>query len=127
MKLENYFKNGKIKVWKETFSIVKSKKSLADAFAVVKDKKELTVVIDESKIRNNKDIIKLEEDWKLLTFDVELPFNLVGFLAKVSKALAEEKISIFVISAYSTDHILVKEKNLKVATSKLKSLGFKFT
>ena len=127
MKLENYFKNGKIYVWKETFSIVKSKKLLADAFAVIKDKNEITVIIDQSKIKNNKNIIKNEKNWKILTFDIELPFNLVGFLAKVSKALAEEKISIFVISAYSTDHILVKEKSLKEAISKLKNLGFKIS
>lgn len=54
-----------------------------------------------------------------------LPFGLVGFLAKISKTLADENISIFVISAFSTDHILVKEKNLKKAISKLKNLGLK--
>lgn len=51
-----------------------------------------------------------------------LPFGLIGFLAKVSKILADEKIPIFVISAYSTDHILVKEKDLARAEEKLKSL-----
>jgi hypothetical protein len=52
-----------------------------------------------------------------------LLFGLVGFLAKVSKVLADEKIPIFVISAYSTDHILVKEKDLAMAEEKLKELG----
>jgi len=37
--------------------------------------------------------------------------------------LADENISIFVVSAYSTDHILVKEKNLTRAEEKLKELG----
>ena len=50
-------------------------------------------------------------------------FGLVGFLAKVSQLLAEEKIPIFVISAYSTDHILVKKKDLEIAKKKLKMLG----
>ncbi|MBE3126790.1 MAG: ACT domain-containing protein, partial [Candidatus Atribacteria bacterium] len=56
-------------------------------------------------------------------FDMVLPFGIVGFLAKVSKVLADEKILIFAISAYSTDHILVKEKDLIRAEKKLKELG----
>jgi hypothetical protein len=54
-----------------------------------------------------------------------LPFGLVGFLATVSKALADEGISIYVISAYSTDHILIKEKDILKAKKKLKKLGCK--
>ena len=123
MKLENYFRNGKVYVWKETFAVVKAKRTMLGAFATIQDSNELTAIIDQSKI-NNHDIIEIEKDWKLLTFDMVLPFGLVGFLAKISKALADENISIFVISAYSTDHILVKEKDLHKAVRKLKALGF---
>ena len=129
MKLKDYFKKGKFYIWKEKFAIVKSKKPLTDAFAVIKDKNEITVVIDQSKIKGkrtpSKNIIKIDEDWRLLTFDFVLPFNLVGFIAKISKVLADADISIFVTSAFSTDHILVKNKNLKKTINKLKSLGFK--
>jgi hypothetical protein len=34
-------------------------------------------------------------------------------------------VSIFVISSYSTDHILVKKKDLPKAIKALKGLGFK--
>jgi hypothetical protein len=122
-KLEDYFKNGKAYVWKEKYAVVKSKKPLPNAFAFVKDKNEITMVIDQNKIIN-KDIIEIERDWKIITFDMTLPFNLVGFLAEISKALADENISVFVISAYSTDHILVKEKELPKAIDKLEKLGF---
>lgn len=122
MHLENYFKNGKVYVWKETFAIIKSKKPYPKAFANVIDKNETTVIIEQSKF-NDEDVIEIEKDWKILTFDMVLPFGLVGFLAKVSKMLADENISIFVVSAYSTDHILVKEKNLTRAEEKLKELG----
>lgn len=121
MRAEDYFR-GKVYVWKETFAIIKSKKELSNAFAVIKDKKEITAIVDQSKIDNN--AIEIEKDWKILTFDVVLPFGLVGFLSKISKALADEGISIFVISAYSTDHILVKSKDFQKAVNKLKSLGF---
>jgi len=80
------------------------------------------VIIEQSKY-NDEDIIEVEKDWKILTFDMVSPFELVGFLAKVSKVLADEKIQIFAISAYSTDHILIKEKDLARAEEKLKELG----
>ena len=119
---KNYFKNGKVYVWKESFAIMKAKKPFANAFANIIDKNETTVIIEQSKYDED-DIIEIEKDWKILTFDMVLPFGLVGFLAKVSKVLADEKIPIFAISAYSTDHILVKEKDLIRAKEKLKELG----
>jgi len=122
MDLKKYFENGKVYVWKETFAIIKSKKPYLNAFANIIDKNEITVIIEQSKC-DGKNIIEIEKDWKILTFDMVLPFGLVGFLAKVSKALADEKISVFAISAYSTDHILVKEKDLTRAEEKLKDLG----
>lgn len=119
MKLENYFKKGKFYVWKGNFAIVKSKKVLPNSFAVIKDKNEITCVISQSKIKDNKNIIKVDKDWKILTFDMVLPFGLVGFLAKISKTLADAKVNVFVISAYSTDHILVKERDLEKALKHL--------
>ena len=122
MNAEDYFKNGKVYVWKETFAVIKSKKTYHGAFANIIDKNETTVIIDQSKF-NEKDAIEIESNWKILTFDMVLPFELIGFMAKVSQALADEKISIFAISAYSTDHVLVKEKDLSKAITKLENLG----
>jgi len=122
MKLEDFFKQGKVYVWKETFAVVKAKRPLPTAFAVIQDKNEITVIIDQSRI-NHEAVIEVEKDWKIITFDMTLPFGLVGFLARVSQALAEENISIFAISAYSTDHILVKEKDLTKTIHKLRELG----
>ena len=122
MDLENYFKNGKVYIWEGTFAIIKSKKPYSNAFANIIDKNETTVIIGQSKY-DEEDIIEIEKDWKILTFDMVLPFELVGFLAKVSKVLADEKIPIFAISAYSTDHILIKEKDLAITKEKLKNLG----
>jgi hypothetical protein len=122
MDLKDYFKNGKVYIWEGTFAIIKAKKPYPNAFANITDSNEITVIIEQSKY-NNKDVIEIEKDWKILTFDMVLLFGLVGFLAKVSKVLADEKIPIFAISAYSTDHILVKEKDLARAEEKLKDLG----
>jgi hypothetical protein len=117
----DFLKNCKITVAKEEFAIVKAKKPLPSSFAVIQDKNEITCIIDQSKLKN--DIIEANRGWKILTFEAVLPFELVGFLAAVSKVLAEEKVSIFAISAYSTDHILVKSADLSKAVKALEKLG----
>lgn len=122
MEAEDFLRDSRAYVWKETFAVLKAKRPLPDAFAVVRDRNETTVVIDQSRVKDG-DAVETERGWKILTFDAVLPFELVGFLARVSRALADEGISIFTISAYSTDHILVKEKDLPRAVKKLESLG----
>jgi len=122
MELEDYFKNGKVYVWKETFAVVKSKKIFAKAFAIVQDKNEITVIIDQSKI-SYEDIIEIEKDWRILTLDIIFPLDVIGVTAKISNALAKAKISIFPISAYSRDHFLIKEKDLAKAKEALENLG----
>ncbi len=114
---------GKVLVSKETFAIIKARKPHPEAFANIIDSKEITVIIDEAK-SSEVESIEIEAGWKLFTFDMVLPFNLVGFLARVAEALAKKGVSIFVISSYSTDHILVKEKDLKKAKEALEGLGF---
>jgi hypothetical protein len=52
-----------------------------------------------------------------------LPFSLVGFFALVAGALAEAGVSIFSISAYSTDHVFVKGHDLEKAVKTLEKLG----
>lgn len=110
-----------IKVWKEDFVIVKSKKFYKNAFANINDGHELTVIINKNKIKQE-DIVKIENDWKLITFNIFLDFSLTGFISKISSALAEANISIFVISSYSTDHILIKKENLDKTLKVLKKL-----
>lgn len=107
-------------VQKGVFAVAKVKKSPASYFAVIKDGNEITAVCDQSKSLKN--VIKIEKDWKIITFDMVLPFSLVGFMSKISTALADEKISIFALSAFSTDHVLVKSKDLAKAVKKLKSV-----
>ena len=119
--MKNKIKNLKMRVSNEDFAIVKAKKFDPMAFANIKYQKELTLIINEQRI-NKENVLAIERGWKLITFDMILPFNLVGFIAKVSDTLAKEDISIFVISSYSTDHILVKKENLRKAIDVLEKL-----
>lgn len=53
-----------------------------------------------------------------------LDFSLVGVLADISKVLKAAEISIFVISTYETDYILVKKDNLQKAITVLNNSGY---
>jgi len=121
--LREYFRHGRILVAAETYAIVKSRRACAGAFAVVREGDETSSVIEESRLRNQK-FLGIEGDWRRITFDMILPFSLIGFFAHVSGALAREGIPIFAISGYSTDHIFVKNKDLDRAVDALEKLGF---
>ncbi|MCJ7487808.1 MAG: ACT domain-containing protein, partial [Candidatus Aminicenantes bacterium] len=64
-----------------------------------------------------------EGDWRMITFDMVLPLSLVGFFASVSGALADAGVNIFAISAYTTDHVFVKNQKLDIAIKTLEKLG----
>ena len=113
----------KVLIRREKFAIARVMKPLKECFAVVDDGEEISVVIDQSRL-NEADVLQVEGDWRIITFDAVLPFDLVGFLAMVSSALSEEGVGVFVISAYSTDHLLVKERDLEKALVKLREVGF---
>ena len=110
-------------IYKEKFAIAKAKKIMKGSFAHIQDENEITIIIEQSKLKE-KEIIKVEKNYRLITFDMILPFNMVGFISKISNVLAKEKIPIFVISAYSTDHLLIKDKYSNKTINILEKLGF---
>lgn len=65
-----------------------------------------------------------EEGWKAFRVAGELDFGVIGILSKISTVLAENGISIFAISTYNTDYILIKEENLEKSLDALKKAGF---
>ena len=121
--LEAYLKGGKIHVWKDPFAVVRSAKPHPGAFANIVDRNEVTVIIEQHRIAAE-DALAVESGWRIITFDMVLPFNLTGFLAAVASSLAEAGIAIMAISSFSTDHILVKDKDLASALDRLRGLGF---
>ncbi len=122
MNPETFLNNGSVHVWNQSFAIIRSRRTHPEAFANIIDHNDITVIMDQTKV-DEEDVIEIQKGWKLLTFEMVLPFELVGFLATVSAAFAEEEIPIFAVSAYSTDHLFVREKDLPKAKKKLRTLG----
>mmetsp|Transcript_34600 Transcript_34600/g.106975 ORF Transcript_34600/g.106975 Transcript_34600/m.106975 type:complete len:246 (-) Transcript_34600:520-1257(-) len=65
----------------------------------------------------------VEGGWKALRVRGPLPFELVGVLARLSAALARAEVSIFAVSTYDTDYVLVKADALPRAVSALQAVG----
>lgn len=86
-------------------------------FSIIKDKNEVTAIA-----REGTDLRSVSEEkfFRLITFNVNLPFDLSGFLSHISSLLSREDIPIFVVSSYSIDHIFVKEEYLDRALGILK-------
>lgn len=72
-----------------------------------------------------KDCIAVEGGWRGFRVQGELDFALIGILSKLSSLLAENGISIFAVSTYNTDYILVKEDKLDDAMDVLAADGYK--
>lgn len=53
-----------------------------------------------------------------------LDFSLIGILASISSILAANKISIFAISTYDTDYILLKNDKVDEAVEILKANNY---
>ena len=75
-------------------------------FMILKDKYEVTLLLDEIDFQTCRHALreaKVESGFRLLTFDLEMDFTVVGFMAEVARILAAENIPIFPISATSSN------------------------
>ncbi|MCC7209002.1 MAG: ACT domain-containing protein [Anaerolineae bacterium] len=66
----------------------------------------------------------VERGWRCLGIDGPLDFSLVGVVAGVSGALAGAGLSLFVVSTFDTDYILVRAAKLNEAISALAQAGY---
>ena len=81
-------------------------------FSVTKTSDELSIVCDQSVIPPE---VKRVDNWRAFKVLGPLDFSQIGIIDRISACLAENKISIFVISSFDTDYVLVKKKNFEAA------------
>ena len=90
--------------------------TVSDFFSVTKTSDELSIICNENNIPSG---IKCEKNWRVLKIEGPLDFSLIGILAAITAILAQKSISIFAVSTYDTDYILVKDKNIDNAIAAL--------
>ena len=64
-----------------------------------------------------------EGDWRCLRVLGPLDLSLVGVLSALSGTLAAAGISLFAISTYQTDYLLVRQTDLPAAVASLTAAG----
>jgi hypothetical protein len=65
---------------------------------------------------------KEERGYRLITLDVKLDWDVTGYLASVTKALADEHVPVGVLSSFHHDHLLVRADLLEQALAALQRL-----
>jgi uncharacterized protein len=67
----------------------------------------------------------ISREWGWCALRLEGPFDLsmVGVLASVASPLAEAGASIFAVSTFDTDYVLVREEQLDLAVDTLRASG----
>jgi len=95
--------------------------TVAGFCSVTRTTDELSVVCPVEYIPED---VKVERGWRAFKVEGPLEFSLVGMLAGISTSLAEAGISIFAISTYDTDYVLVKEEKLGLAIATLRRQGY---
>lgn len=87
-------------------------------YMILQDAHEISLLVDEidwQKMRFALREAKFEGNFRLFTLNIELGWNVIGYLALVTKILAEAEIPVGAISAFSRDHLLIKQEDLPKA------------
>ena len=94
--------------------------------ALIVDKDELTLLIpDEAQAAFSarmRAAVTSEREYRLITLDIELEPELVGFLAQIAASLSAANIPILTVAAYSRDHLLVASEDYDTAMRALRRL-----
>ncbi len=69
-------------------------------------------------------VIKRDDGWRAFRIQGVLDFSLIGILAKIASVLADNGISIFAVSTYNTDYVMVKKENFQDALEVLAAAGY---
>lgn len=91
-----------------------------DFFAITGTPQELSIVCPSAQIPAG---VRVENGWRGFKVEGPLDFALIGILANLAGTLAQAGISIFAISTYDTDYLLVREKDLPAAAAALRAAG----
>ena len=66
----------------------------------------------------------IEKEWRMFRVAGTLAFEMVGVLSELCKVLADTEVSVFVLSTYDTDYLLVKSNQLEASLDALRFAGY---
>ncbi len=101
----------------------------SEFFSIVKSFDEISIVCKQSQSNLNRfrEIETVEYDWSIFKVAGPLDFGMVGILSQISKTLSDANISVFCLSTFDTDYILVKASDKDRAAISLQKSGIEIT
>jgi len=90
-------------------------------FSVTRTADELSVVCPDALVPAG---VRKESGWRVLMVEGPLDFSLTGVLASLTEPLARAGISVFALSTYDTDYLLVKQEQCEKALQALRAAGY---
>jgi len=94
--------------------------SSGDFVSITRTADELSVGCPQSLVPDG---IRCERGWRCLRVVGTMDFSMIGVVASLVTPLAESGISVFVISTFDTDYLLVKTDDLERAMAVLRGAG----
>lgn len=93
----------------------------ADAFvSITRTSEELSIVCRDLEIPEH---VEKECGWRCMRVAGKLDFNLVGVIAELTKHFADAAVSVFVVSTFDTDYLLIQDMNWSRAVDALLENG----
>ncbi len=82
---------------------------------------ELSIVCADEAVPGT--VFTVERGWRALRVAGPLDFSLIGILARLTAPLAEAGASVFALSTFDTDYLLVRATDLERAVGALRAAG----
>ncbi len=92
-----------------------------ELFSLTRTAEETSLVVDDRRVPPG---VRAERGFAALMVRGPLDFDLVGVLARLCSTLAEFRISVFALSTYDTDYVLLKDGDLARARRALLDAGY---
>lgn len=96
--------------------------------SVTRTADELSIVCEERHLPSGLSgaELQVERGWAILKLHGPFPLDAIGVLASVAKPLAEADVSLFAVSTFDTDYVLVKKTHVQDAIAALTLAGHTF-
>ena len=91
-------------------------------FVAARTAEEISVVCTQDAAPDHPEV-RIEPDWRALEVVGPLDFKMVGLLASIAGPLSEVGVSVFVVSTFDTDYVLVRAESLEAAVTALRAAG----
>lgn len=92
-----------------------------DFFAVTRTRDELSIVCGQAAVPLD---VAAECGFRMLMVEGPLDFSMTGILASITTSLADAGVSLFAISTYDTDYVLVRDDRFQSAVAALRAGGW---